>query len=348
MAIQTTLPLTTVAAYQNLFNSTNTLLWSGSEKMIPVMLSTGSPLWIAGMSWSGVVEGGVRISNVHNTYSEFLLQGNSSLRPYQTSLVDSVNNRNFTLPLVSSSASTFPRLDPVAAVVDKRNLIITCRLSTTDFTNWTLPLGPFYALIIPTSSIADRQCSVSAISTLPTYSSGSTNIYFGSSLYLSSDGYLYMTGQMNVPSTTSYNHYLARVPSQSFYYNPSWQFFVENNGKFGWSSSAANATPILSGVGPEVSMWQQGGIYYILAKSGPISNNINLYFSPTISGVFQFSSMVATAVTPPSGGWSNGAYVVPFAQLADGKRLGFYSQGIINDTYDIAHPLYKKIQFFEF
>lgn len=331
--------------YQTLF-ANHAGLYCGAEKLIPLSLTNSQNLWITGLQWSGSLAAGSATragSSVHNIYSDILVQGMRTLQALQPVIVDSVNTRYFIFDSAAINGVQLARLDPVAALPHGNTMAVSCRYSTTDFTDWTLPLGQLYlVLITQNSSIATNITTVNFTYTLPVATISANTVYFGSSLLDINDGYLYLGGQAAVSG--NYNHYLARIPWTYLYDVTRAEYYSTS----GWTHTAANATPMLTNVGPEISMWKAATKFYILAKMGPTNNTINLYSSSLIGQGYTVASVAATATTPPSGGWSNGAYFVPGTQLASGKRLGFYSNGISNDSYDIAHPQFKSITFFEF
>jgi hypothetical protein len=332
--------------YQTMFMN-QAGLYSGAEKLIPISLANGQSLWITGLQWSGSLTTGAAArstTSVHNIFSDILIQGNGILRALQPTIFDSTNTRYFMFDSASISNVHLARLDPVCALAHGNTMIISCRYSTTDFTDWTLPLGQLYAVFVnQNSTVSTNVTSVSQSYPMPVVTISSHTVYFGSSLLDLNDGYLYMTGQTLVSG--NYNHYLARIPWAYIYDLTHTQYYSGG----GWTQNTNNATPMLTNVGPEISLWRGAGkIFYVLAKMGSTNNTINLYSSSFIGQGYTVASVAATATSPPSGGWSNGAYFVPGVQLASGKRLGFYSNGIANDTYDKANPQFKVPRFFEF
>lgn len=346
--VATTIPSVPASAadYQKMFLN-QTGLYCGAEKLIPISLANGQNLWITGLQWSGSLGSGATTrsaSSVHNIFSDILIQGNKTLQALQPVIFDSPNTRYFMFDSASINGTHLARLDPVCALARGNTMVVSCRYSTTDFTDWTLPFGQIYAIFVnQNSTVSSNVTSVAQSYPLPVTTVGSNTVYFGSSLMDINDGYLYMSGQASVSG--NYNHYLARIPWAYIYDLTHAQYYAGN----GWTQNSGSATPMLTNVGPEISLWRGSAkVFYILAKMGPTNNKINLYSSSLIGQGYTVASVAATATTPPSGGWSNGAYFVPGAQLASGKRLGFYSNGIANDTYDKAHPQYKSITFFEF
>lgn len=345
MGVQAPVALDSATKYQTLF-SNKYGVYCGAEKLIPLNLVDGRSVWLNGLEWSGgLVSGGTTrtTGSVHNAYTGMLVQGTSTLQALQPVVYDSTNTRYFMFDAHTVNGATYARLDPVAALVRATSIVATCRYSNTDFTSWTLAQGPLYAVVLMNkSSISPNVITVTANYALPVVNFGGNNIYFGSTIADFNDGYLYMVGQSLVSG--SYNHYLARIP-WSFIYD---QTHTQYYGSAGWSINSANLTPMITGVGPEVSWWKEGGKYFLLAKMGTTNNTINLFSSSLIGQRYSLAYQATTASSPPSGGWSNGAYLVPGTQLASGKRLGFYSNGIANDTYDKANPQYKSPTFFEF
>lgn len=331
--------------YQTLF-ANQAGLYCGAEKLIPISLANGQKLWITGLQWSGSLAAGSATratSSVHNIYSDILIQGTRTLQALQPTIIDSTNTRYFIFDSAAINNVHLARLDPVAALAHGNTMVVSCRYSTTDFTDWTLPLGQLYlAFINQNSSIGTNIMTVNFTYTLPVATVSGNAVYFGSSLLDINDGYLYLGGQAAVSG--NYNHYLARIPWTYLYDMTRAEYYSTS----GWTHTAANATPMLTNVGPEISMWKAATKFYILSKMGPANNTINLYSSSLIGQGYTVASVAATATTPPSGGWSDGAYFVPGTQLASGKRLGFYSNGCNNDTFDKANPQYKVPTFFEF
>lgn len=336
--------LDSASKYQTLFNQTNGL-WSGAEKVIPLGLADGTHLWISGLCWSGPLAtgGGSRSGNTHNNYSSFLVQGNATLKAITSPINDISNNRYFTLNSFPVTGTKFSRLDPVSALVKDNFLYITCYYSTTDYTDWTLPIGPMYLLVIDVT--INTYPIVKAIQLPVSTIGGGLSIYFGSFLMNLSDNYLYVGGQQNIPSTTNYSHYIARIPWIYINDSTKWQYY--SSGKWSTTYSVTLSSLITIGA-PEISIWRQNGAFYILAKQDATTTAINLYTSNLVTQGYKLVGQVATETARPAGGWSNGAYIVKHARLASGKRLGFYSNGIANDTYDNANPLYKRPTFFEF
>lgn len=344
MATSTPATLSIAAKYQSLFTNSSGI-YSGAEKLIPLNLTDGRTIWITGLRWTGsLTSGGVARSttSIHNIFSGILVQGRVTLQALQPAIYDSTNTRYFSLSSLSINNVPYARLDPVTAITHANSIVVSCRYSPTDFTSWTLALGQIYATFIRfNSSIGKNVVSVTASYALPVVTVSGNTVYFGSSLLDLNDGYLYMGGQAAVAG--NYNHYLARIP---------WPFIydlthVEYYGSSGWTRNALNLVPMLTNVGQEISMWKASGKFYILAKMGATNNTINLYSSSLI-GQGYTATLAGTAVSPPSGGWSNGAYYVPGTSLASGKRLAFYTNGISNDTYDKANPQYKSPTFLEF
>jgi hypothetical protein len=349
MARSAPVALDSASKYQTLFNTTNGT-WSGAEKLIPIAMPNGTNMWISGLSWSGALSTGSATrsgSNAHNIFSSFLTQGNSVMSSTAATINDITNNRFFSLNSFPITTTAFGRLHPVASIVSRGFLYLTCTYSTTDFTSWTLPAGPMYLLVVNISSINYIYPVITNIIKIPILTTTSNGtIYFGSTLNRFSSDYLYVGGQQNIPATTNYSHYLARIPWIYLYDSSKWQFYQANK----WTSATVgDSLQSLITIGaPEISLWQENSLFYLLAKQSAATTAINLYSSSQVAQGYSLVNQVATQTARPAGGWSNGAYIVRHAQLASGKRLGFYSNGIANDTYDIANPLYKRPTFFEF
>lgn len=339
--------LDSASKYQSLFNSTNGL-WSGAEKLISVRLPDTSVLWISGLCWSGPVASGgaTRSGNTHTNFSSLIFQGSATLNTVQPTINDTSNNRYFTLDSFPITKSKFGRLDPVAAYVRGNRLYISCHYSTTDYLSWALSVGPMYLIVLDVSSTTNHTFPIIDVVQLPVFTiAGGYSVYFGSTLNGTKD-YLYVGGQQNVPSTTTYYHYLGRIPWIYIKEPTKWEYILSSK----WSNTTdpSKLSYIVSCNTPEICLWKESNTFFLMAQSLTSPGNIRVYSSSTIGQKYTDTGINIAQTARPSGGWSNGAFIARHARLASGKRLGYYTNGIANDTYDNANPLYKRPTFFEF
>lgn len=341
--------------YQNMFNNTNGLWWSGSGTVIPVQLPDGRKLWISGLGFSGLLTSSTTrpTGTVPNSFSCFIEEQTGVLNPYQPARIDQSNNRFFALPPEClSSNGPYDRWDPIAAVAAGNTLYVTAVPTSTDFTSFhpASRTGPIYLLQIRISTLSSGQTSIYRCTPLPVY----TTTSFGTVLLDIGDGYLYVGGGQPYGDGSINETFLGRIA-----YNlipdmaKQFQYFSTNNGGF-WSSNASDMYyPILPQFGLFPYIWKEREMFYAISRLGNYGNDVVLYKSPVLSQTYANWTKVGTVytVTPDSGATnfeSYNAYVVPWAQLTSGKRLGYYTVQQSVTSWDLSHPNFSRPRFFEF